>query len=146
MTQPAVRPSETMPTLALQNIERVQLLCLVAPATRADSRALEQELCEQAVALARQGAKVPVELLAFGDPKLLDRSSLTLLIHAGVQSDRDGRLVALYVRPFRGGGPDTETFFVSPPRAARIAESGPGGAPLREALAASLADILPWPR
>lgn len=144
MTDAQVARADSTPPLGLQNFNRVQVLCLAAPVERPDAQALQQELCGAAAELAARKAPVPVSRIAFGDPSLLDRSALTLLVHAGIQSDGENRTVALYVRPFRGGGADTETFFVARPRAVRIAASGTGGAPLRQALASSLAEILPW--
>src|SRR4051794_29124934 len=80
LTAAGARASE--PVLAWQGATSLHILCVVAPATRADSRPLEAELCETVRALAADGAPIPVGLAAFGDPVVIQPGSATLLVHA----------------------------------------------------------------
>jgi hypothetical protein len=139
----APAPAAT-PQLTWQQAGSVQILCLVAPATRPDARKLQDELCDIVRTLAADGAPVPVSRIAFGDPAVLEPGTINLLVHASVQSDGDQRLVALDVRTFRPGGDHNAILFGAPPRAVRIPGSGPGGDKLETALAAALAETLPW--
>jgi hypothetical protein len=101
-------------------------------------------MCDIVRKLAAEGAPVPVSRVALGDPAVLEPGMVTLLVHASVQNDGEARLVALDVRPFRTGGDHVAVLFGAAPRAVRIAGSGPGGDKLEAALAAALAETLPW--
>lgn len=132
------------PPLMWQQAGAIRVLCVVAPATRSDARPLQEELCDTVRTLAADGAPVPVSRVGFGDPVVLEPGTVTLLVHASVQSDADKRLVALDVRPFRPGGDHNSILFGAAPRAVRIPGSGPGGDKLEAAVAAALAETLPW--
>ena len=132
------------PPLIWQQAGPIRILCVVGPATRSDSRPLQEELCETVRALAADGAPAPVSRVGFGDPVVLEPGTVTLLVHASVQDDGDRRLVALNVRPFRPGGDHNAILFGAAPRAVRIPGSGPGGDKLEAAVAAALAETLPW--
>lgn len=134
----------TTPLLTWHEASSIGVLCLVAPQTRPDAEKLQDEICQTVRELAAKGAPVPVKQLMFGDSALLDRSNVSLLVHASVRSDGDQRLVALDVRTFRPGGDHNVIFFGAPPRAVRIPGSGPGGDKLEAAIAAALAETLPW--
>jgi hypothetical protein len=141
----SVAPAQaSTPQLTWQEAGSIGILCLVGPKTRSDAEKLQEEICDTVRELAAKGAPVPVTRLGFGDPALLDRGNLTLLVHASIQNDGDHRLLALDVRPFRPGGDHNVIFFGAPPRAIRIPGSGPGGDKLQAALAAALAETLPW--
>jgi hypothetical protein len=127
-----------------QQAGAIRILCVVGPATRSDARPLQEELCDTVRALAADGAPVPVSRVGFGDPVVLEPGTVTLLVHASVQKDGDQRLVALDVRPFRPGGDHNFILFGAAPRAVRIPGSGPGGDKLEAAVAAALAETLPW--
>jgi hypothetical protein len=132
------------PPLMWQQAGPVRILCLVGPATHPDARKLQEEMCDIVRTLAADGAPVAVSRVAFGDPAVLEPGTVTLLVHASVQTDGDRRLVALDVRPFRPGGDHQAVLFGAAPRAVRIPGSGPGGDKLEAALAAALAETLPW--
>ena len=132
------------PPLMWQQAGAIRVLCVVGPATRSDARPLQEELCDTVRTLAADGAPVPVSRVGFGDPAVLEPGTVTLLVHASVQKDGDQRLVALNVRPFRPGGDHNSILFGAAPRAVRIPGSGPGGDKLEAALAAALAETLPW--
>jgi hypothetical protein len=136
--------SASTPPLIWQQTGPVRILCLVGPATRPDAEMLQEEMCDIVRTLAADGAPVPVSRVGFGDPVVLEPGTVTLLVHASVQSDGDRRLVALNVRPFRPGGDHNAILFGAAPRAVRIPGSGPGGDKLEAALAAALAETLPW--
>ncbi|MEO7177523.1 MAG: hypothetical protein ABIW83_01635 [Allosphingosinicella sp.] len=130
--------------LMWQQAGTIHVLCVVGPATRPDARKLEEEICDTVRALAADGAPVPVSRVGFGDPAVLEPGTVTLLAHASVESDGDQRLVALDIRPFRPGGDYNAILFGAAPRAVRIPGSGPGGDKLEAAIAAALAETLPW--
>jgi hypothetical protein len=132
------------PPLMWQEAGAIRILCLVGPKTRPDANHLQEEMCDSVRKLAADGAPVPVSRVGFGDPVVLEPGTVTLLVHASVQSDGDGRLVALDVRPFRPGGDHNAVLFGAAPRAVRIPGSGPGGDKLEAAVAAALAETLPW--
>lgn len=135
--------SATQPLL-WQQAGEIRILCLVAPSTRPDAGTLQEELCDTVSKLAADGAPVRVSRVGFGDPAVLEPGTVTLLVHASVQGDGDQRLVALDVRPFRPGGDHNFILFGAAPRAVRIPGSGPGGDKLEAAIAAALAETLPW--
>ncbi|HEU0100590.1 MAG TPA: hypothetical protein VFQ67_17650 [Allosphingosinicella sp.] len=132
------------PVLAWQQAGALRVLCLVGPKTRPDADRLQEEMCDSVRALAADGAPMAVSRVGFGDPAVLEPGTATLLVQASVQSDGDQRLVALNVRPFRPGGDHNAILFGAAPRAVRIPGSGPGGDKLEAALAAALAETLPW--
>jgi hypothetical protein len=135
--------------LLWQQATAVQILCVVAapPAgsdVRASNNDLETELCDIVRALAADGAPVPVGPLGFGDPAILEPGTVTLLVHASVRNDGGERLVALAIRPFRPGGDDNAVLFGAAPSAVRLPAHGRGGDRLEAAVAAALAETLPW--
>lgn len=141
----SVAPAQAAtPVLAWQQAGSVRILCLVGPKTRADADKLQEEICDTVRELAAEGAPMPVSRIGFGDPALLEQGTVTLLVQASVESDGDKRLVALNVRPYRPGGDRNAILFGAAPRAVRIPGSGPGGDKLQAALAAALAETLPW--
>lgn len=135
--------------LLWQQARSIRILCLVAaPPAGSDVREshgdLEEELCGMARALAADGAPVTVSRVGFGDPAILEPGTVTLLVHASVENDGGERLVALDIRPFRPGGDHNALLFGAAPRAVRIPASGAGGDKLEAAVAAALAETLPW--
>jgi hypothetical protein len=136
--------SPAAPVLAWQQASLIHVLCVAGPSARADARALQEEICDSVRDLAADGAPVPVRRLGFGDPAVLDSGTVTLLVQASVQDDGDQRLVALNIRPFRPGGDHVAILFGAAPRAVRIPGSGRGGDKLEAAIAAALAETLPW--
>jgi len=141
----SVTPADAAtPTLAWQQVQAVRVLCLVQPETRPDADALRGEICRAAVRLAAQRAPLPVSEVGFGDPAVIAPGVVTLLVHASVAPDGDGRLLAFNVRPYRTGGVEASQLFTAAPRALRLPASGPGGHALERSLAGALAEILPW--
>jgi hypothetical protein len=136
------------PPLIWQQAGAVRILCLVAPPAGGDvhasNEALQEELCDLVRSLAADGAPVAVSRVGLGDPAVLEPGTITLLVHASVENDGGERLVALDIRPFRPGGDHNAILFGAAPRAVRIAGSGPGGDKLEAAVAAALAETLPW--
>lgn len=134
-----------------QGAESIRILCLVSQDSAQPKiedeparRALEAEIAGKVARLAAAGAPVPVSPAAPGDPTVLDPATVTLLVQASVRADRDGRLLALHVRPFRAGGVDKAMLFGAAPRAVRLPQSGATAPELDAALAAVLAETLPW--
>ncbi|HEY0131824.1 MAG TPA: hypothetical protein VGB57_10510 [Allosphingosinicella sp.] len=134
------------PPLIWQQAGAIRILCLVtAPSTRRDETdKLQEELCTIVRSIVSDGSPVPVSQVGFGDPAVLEPGTVTLLVHASLQRDGDQRLVALDVRPFRPGGDHNVVLFGPAPRAVRIPGTGAGGNKLEAAIAAALAEILPW--
>jgi hypothetical protein len=137
--------------LIWQGVESVRILCLVSQDSAQPKiedeparRALEAEIAARVAKLASAGAPVPVSRAAPGDPAILDPAVVTLLVQASVRADANGRLLALHVRPFRAGGVERALLFGAAPRAVRLPQSGATAPDLDAALAAILADTLPW--
>lgn len=130
--------------LMWQQVARARVLCLVSSDVPADHRALQDALCARVRAMAAEGAPVPVEPVGFGDPAVLEPDSVTLLVHASVQPDGDGRLLIFSIRPFRPARPDAAELFSAAPRAVRLSGPALPGPELDSALAAALGQSLPW--
>ncbi len=141
-----VAPAQvSTPPLIWHQAGAIRVLCLVSATTRRDEiDRLQEELCTIVRSLASDGAPVPVTKVGFGDPAVLEPGTVTLLVHASLQPDGDERLVVLDVRPFRPGGDHNVLLFGPAPRAVRIPRTGAGGTKLEVAIAAALAEILPW--
>jgi hypothetical protein len=133
------------PPLVWHQAGALRVLCLVASSMRREETdKLQEELCGVVRSLAADRAPVPVSRIAFGDPAVLEPGSVTLLVHASLQKDGDQRLMALNVRPFRPGGDHNAILFGATPRVVRLPATGAGGNPLEAAVAAALAETLPW--
>ncbi|HMJ93734.1 MAG TPA: hypothetical protein VK472_06520 [Allosphingosinicella sp.] len=130
--------------LMWQQIARARVLCLVSSEVPADNRALQDALCARVREMAAEGAPIPVDPVGFGDPAVLEPDTVTLLVHASVQADGDGRLLIFSIRPFRPARPDSAELFGAAPRAVRLSGSALPGPELDSALAAALAQTLPW--
>jgi hypothetical protein len=137
--------------LIWQGVDSIRILCLVSqdsanPKIQDEParRALEAEIAGKVAKLAAAGAPVPVNPATAGDPAVLDPAIVTLLVHASVRTDGNGRVLALHVRPFRAGGVEKAMLFGAAPRAVRLPQSGASAPELDAALAAVLAETLPW--
>ena len=128
------------PPLAWQQVKRLQVLCHVASDRTGEREPLEQKLCQTVRGLADAGAPIPVEIIASGDPKVLDPATATLLVQGQVQQLGETRLLAISVRSYRNGGTDSDILFGAPPRAVALRDD----AALNEALSATLSDTVPW--
>lgn len=128
--------------LLWQGAERIGVQCLVQVDGAVDQPGAAR-LCERARAIAAEGAPAPVEIVAPGDPAILDRGTVTLLLHVSIES-HDGRgLAALSLRPFRNA-PEAAQLFGAAPRAVRLAAGADLVAALEPPLAAALNETLPW--
>ncbi|MFN3389712.1 MAG: hypothetical protein ACK40O_12355, partial [Allosphingosinicella sp.] len=127
-----------------QQVDSAKVLCLVAPETLPGRNALQAQLCDTVRDLAAEGAPIPVETIGFGDPAVLDRNVATLLVHASVQEAGGQRLLLFTIRTYRAGRVETDTLFGAPPRAVPLTPSGAADPALHDALAAALAETLPW--
>jgi hypothetical protein len=140
MSQPS---AAALPPLMWQQVTSVRVLCLVGPDVLPGRRELEAEICAKVRDLAAARAPVPVSTVGFGDPAVLEPETVTLLVHAAIQSEGDGRLLVFDIRTFRPGRPEAAELFGAAPRAVRIPVSGPAGPALDAALTAALAETLP---
>jgi hypothetical protein len=135
------QPAQSSPPPAsVRDVRRVQLLCLVASDGTAATTRLQRDLCTALRRLAGRGAPVPVEIAQLGDPAVLDPAALTLLLHASVERIGEAPVLALSLRSFRNGGPDTITLFGPAPRAVPAGDSNQ----IESALDAALNHVLPW--
>jgi hypothetical protein len=128
-----------MPALAAQGIARVNILCLVVDSSIERLR-LQERLCAHVRRIAAVGAPVPVETIGFGDPALIARGSLGVLVHAAVDRSGVTPMLILSMRPYRAEVTQTE-FFGATPVAVPL---GAGDRMPDAALAAALDQILPW--
>ncbi|HYJ31470.1 MAG TPA: hypothetical protein VEW25_14155 [Allosphingosinicella sp.] len=137
----AVEPGSSQP-LIWQGARRLNLLCVVSG--NVDGEALRAQICERLQALAANGAPIPVAIVAPGDPAVLEPQDVTLLVHGAVEGDGAERMLAFSIRPYRAAGVETDVLFGAAPRALRLSQSGTAPAALDVALAAALAETLPW--
>lgn len=139
-----VEASATTPALGWQGVSSVRVLCLVAPDSLPHRRDVQTALCDRIAALAGDGAPLAVTPMGFGDPRILDRDTVTLLVHATVEPATTGRTLIFSMRAFRNAGVETATFFGAAPRAVTLAGSAIAGPALDEAIDAALGEVVPW--
>jgi hypothetical protein len=132
------------PPLTWQGVSTLQVLCLVDPPTLPTRDALQGRICGEVRRQAASGAPIPVKQLAFGDPALIEPGTATLLVHGNVQNVSGQELLLVHVRLFRPARLEAETFFTAPPVAVPLNISRASGDALGDALALSMARILPW--
>lgn len=150
----AMNPGATVPAspitaadslpLIWHEARRLDILCVVASNELSGREALQASLCERVRALAADGAPMPVRTVALGDPAILDRSAVVLLVHAAVQGQGAQRMLALGIRPWRAGDVDTVIFFGAAPRAVPLSGTDASTPALDAALRAALSETLPW--
>jgi hypothetical protein len=123
-------------------LARINVLCLVRTEAGVDESRLTPRICSSVRDIAARNAPVPVGIIAPGDPAILSPDSVTLLVHASVQGDERGRLIAFHIRPYRNS--TDQLIFAAAPRAARLADSAAADKGLEAALSAALSETLPW--
>jgi hypothetical protein len=132
------------PSLLWAGARQVAVRCLVqSRSLDAGLAAFEAALCRETVALARRGATLPVAGVEAGDPALVRADSVILLVHASLERDGRGMMLAFTIRPHRPSGGDSEVYFGTAPRAVQLASTAIGPA-VTAALRAALAELLPW--
>jgi hypothetical protein len=139
---PAASAEGSTQPLIWQGARRLNLLCVVSG--NADNETLRAQICARVLALAGEGAPLPVATIAPGDPAVLEARDVTLLVHGAVERDGADRMLAFSIRPYRAAGVETDVLFGAAPRAVRLPQSGAAPAALDAALAAALAETLPW--
>lgn len=141
----ASAPAAT-PTLLWQGASKLRVQCLVETESGSGPSALQQALCQRVAKLAERGAPVPVSTIGFGDPEILAPGTVALLVHASVQPGSAGkqRLLAFTIRPIRASAEQSAILFGAPPRAVALPGASTLGSTLDAALAATLAETLPW--
>jgi hypothetical protein len=141
---PLAEPAASGASLPLiwQGARRLNILCVVTGS--GDTEALRRDICARVRSAAEPGAPLPIETIAPGDPAVLEARDVSLLVQASVDGDGADRLLAFSIRPYRAAGVGTDVLFGAPPRAVRLPSSGAAPAALDAALAASLAETLPW--
>lgn len=132
------------PTLMWSGVKRVNILCNVAGGPGVDQAALSSQLCRDVQRLAIKGAPIPVKTIVIGDPAVLSADAVTLLVHASVAIHGRDRLLAFSVRPYRTSSEQAAVLFGAAPRVAKIVNAGAASPALDAALAAALAETLPW--
>jgi hypothetical protein len=132
------------PSLLWAGARQVAVRCLVqSRSLDAGLAAFEAALCRETVALAGRGATLPVAMAEAGDPVFVRGDSVVLLVHASLERDGKGRMLAFTIRPHRPSGGDSEVYFGTAPRAVPLAAAAVGPA-VTAALRAALAELLPW--
>lgn len=121
---------------------RLNILCIVSGS--ADHEAMRADLCARVRAKAAAGAPLPVETIQPGDPAVIDRANVALLVHAAVDGEGAARMLAFSIRPYRAAGVETDVLFGAAPRAVPMPQSGALPAAFDAALDAALAETLPW--
>jgi hypothetical protein len=131
------------PSLVWAGAKQLAVICLVQSSTLTETVQFERELCRRVEALARRSAPIPVRQAQPGDHAVMIGDAATLLVHASVERNSQGRTVAFTIRPYRASGGETDILFGTTPRAIEIPRSGINPA-LDAGLSRALAEVLPW--
>lgn len=111
----AVRPVGTMPPPpSVLDLDRVQMLCVLAADGRSDRLSLQTSLCEAAVTAARAKVRLPVVVIGVGDPKLLDPTALSILVQASLTNVAGQSVLTATARGYRTGSVEAELFGPAP--------------------------------
>ncbi|MFK3890587.1 hypothetical protein [Sphingomonas sp. NPDC079357] len=121
-----------------QDITALGVTCLVHTPRGIDTGALHDRLCAAVATQAAKGAPVPVAAAPLGSATLA-AGRVTLLVQATVMPVNGADAIALTLRPFRNTA-ESGQFFAAAPRIV----AGGDAAALDRAVAALLADTLPW--
>lgn len=138
--------SAAMPSLMWRDLKAVGVQCLVQNSTNLNTQAFEAALCKRVLTMVSDGAAVPVKRVSFGDPAILAAGTVTLLVHASVESAGEGVTLHFAIRPIRPSSPDAEIYFGTAPRMAKLAGGAELGQSLDSPLSSALAELLPWKR
>ena len=128
------------PPAAYQNVQSIQVLCLLQADDAVAAQADTDRLCSAVEAIAGQGVDLPVAKIALGDPKVVGANRLTLLVHASLTTVNGQRMIALSVRPYRADADGAQVLFGATPRIAQFDDD----TDLNTAVSASLDSVLPW--
>ena len=128
------------PPPAYQNMESIQVLCLLQDDDAVAAQADTDRLCSAVEAIAGEGVDLPVSKIALGDPKVVGANRLTLLVHASLTPANGQRMIALSVRPYRADADGAQVLFGATPRIARFDDD----TDLNNAISTSLDSVLPW--
>lgn len=108
--RPVSQVASMPPPASVLPIERVQILCLLSADGRFDRLQLQSDLCQAAAVATRQSSDSPVEVIGIGDPKLLDPTALTLLVHASLGQIKDQPVITLAIRTFQARAEQGDIF------------------------------------
>jgi hypothetical protein len=134
------------PPLLWSDVQQVGVYCLVT-SPRGVEADLQSRICDRLRELASVGSPAPVRAIPIGDPAILHRGTVTMILQgtihrtSGVAPGAAGEFIAFSVRPFRTG--DEASFTGSAVHVARL-DSGVESPALATALSAALAETLPW--
>lgn len=134
---PAAPPAANIAPL-WQDLTALGVTCLVHTPRGIDSGTLHDRLCAAVASRAAKGAPVPVAAAPLGSTTLAP-GRVTLLVQATVAPVNGADAIALTIRPFRNATGSGQFFAAAP----RIVAAGDAAA-LDRAVAALLADTLPW--
>ena len=126
--------------LAYRDLDKLQVLCLVQSDEVLADAALSQALCDEVAKAAEANSPIPVEIIATGDPQVVQPRRLTVLVHAAIDDSGGERRLALTMRPYRPAVAGSDVLFGAMPRIVDWDDEG-----AREStIAAALDEILPW--
>ena len=142
---PAATPAaEASPSPMWRDLRAVGVQCLVQTTSRLNTKALEAALCRRILAIAAEGAPVPLRRVHPGDPAIHAAGTVTLLVHASVEPAGDRLALSFAIRPIRPSSRDSEVYSGSAPRTATLTDAASAGASLDSPLTSALAELLPW--
>lgn len=128
-----------LPALSAQGIARTHVLCLLVDPAGPKPR-MEQALCAQVRRIAAVGAPVPVDVIGFGDPALIEPDALGVLVHVAIDRSGPRPLAVISIRPHRAKL-NASVVFGATPAAVPI---GADGAIPDAVIATALNQVLPW--
>ena len=126
--------------LAYQDIERIQVLCLLKIDGMVAAPAEADRLCAKIASGAEEGIELPVSTIPIGDPQVVGANRLTLLVHGSVTTDAGARNLAMTIRPYRADADGSAILFGATPRIVDFDNESA----LDVAIGASLDEVLPW--
>jgi hypothetical protein len=132
------------PSPMWSDLRAVNVQCLVQTSSKLNANDLGAALCERILAIAAEGAPVPVKRVTSGDPTILAAGTVTLLVHASVEPAGDRLALSFAIRPIRPSAPEPEVYFGTAPKTALLAGKAGLGASLDSPLTSALAELLPW--
>jgi hypothetical protein len=143
---PAATPTAeaSTPSAVWRDLRAVGVQCLVQTSSTLNTKALEAALCRRVLAIAAEGAPVPLKRVHSGDPAIHAAGTVTLLVHASVEPAGDRLALSFAIRPIRPSSRESEVYSGSAPKTIGLADAEDPGASLDSPLISALAELLPW--
>lgn len=142
---PSVASGQAMRDPSWAGVEHLLVLAQLAPTGGFADQALSRRICDAVKASAERDAPVSVECVGYGDRRLREPGYIALLVHAALDRADGPTRIVLAMRVLRQGPfAPSGTYFGAAPRVARFTPDARDNPDFERAVAASLAELLPW--